>query len=490
MTNKKPSVGQPWTQENLAKALSTAIAVEIFTIPVYLSAATSIKIENRSDKVISATISDATKDKPADTELFSAYDVIMSVAIQEMYHLTLACNISNALGIRPDITAPDLNNPPSCLKGIEGMAVNGNLSQLIETMLAIEVPDPNYPYNEDPANPVTTTGPKLYHESYESIGDLYHALAYGVKAMWSEMYSSDNDAYQKMNFQGMYGDVKQSIESLKDAYNAMACIVEEGEGNGAEGFMPDAYVPEKGQEYQELDEISHWERFNDIHTYLKTNTIPQYQVGPPDVMHPAQLELTEVYSKVINQMNADFKSTDVLDLRGMSQTGTLATSVWQSGQTPAWNYVSTPTPWPAGPAEKHVCQGLNMCAGKGYNNSGSGPGDGDCATVEQACSSSNQCAGQGGCGYAAAGTIPTPGQNKKAGDGGCQSPISPCQMYPPDTLKYGGQSVWSVARTLFEAQATAAGKTVLPNNNKTMARRYEPELTPSTGVVCPLPTTK
>ena len=109
--------------------------------------------------------------------------------------------------------------------------------------------------------------------------------------------------------------------------------MEEGEGNGAEGFMPGAYVPEPGQEYQELDEISHWERFNDIKTYLKTNTIPQYQETNSEVINVAQGQLTEAYSKVINQMNADFSSPNTsLNLRGMSETGTLATSVWQGGE--------------------------------------------------------------------------------------------------------------------------------------------------------------
>ncbi|MBR9832739.1 ferritin-like domain-containing protein [Acidiluteibacter ferrifornacis] len=489
---KSTPIGQSWTKENLTKALNTAVAVELFTIPVYLSAASSIKMENRADKVIPATVHSSTSDSGTVTELFSAYDVIMSVAVQEMYHLTLACNIANALGVRPSVTAPDLNNPPSCLNGIIGKPVKGNLSTLIDTMLAIEAPDPNYHYDENPSNPVSPNGPKLYQEEYDSIGDLYHALAYGVEALWDELYSADNDAYQKLNFQGKYGEVKQSIQTLEDALNAMACIVEEGEGNGAEGFMPGAYVPEPGQEYQELDEISHWERFNDIKTYLKTNTIPQYQETNSEVINVAQGKLTEAYSKVINQMNADFSSPNTsLNLRGMSETGTLATSVWQGGEAPQWNYTSKPTPWPPIPADAHVCQGLNMCAGKGFNNSGTGPGDGDCATVEQACSTSNQCKGLGGCGYAPAGQTPTPGLNDCSGQGGCQSPISPCQVYSKGTKTYGGKHVWEVARTLFEEKVKKAGKTVKPNNGKVMPRRYSPALNPTSGDqgnTCPLPT--
>ncbi len=108
------------------------------------------------------------------------------------------------MGVRPTITAPDLSNPPSCLKGIIGMPVKGNLSKLIDTMLAIETPDPNYHYNESPSNdnPANFDGPKLYQDEYDSIGDLYHALAYGVQEFWN--YDSTNDNYQKTNFATKY----------------------------------------------------------------------------------------------------------------------------------------------------------------------------------------------------------------------------------------------------------------------------------------------
>lgn len=503
-TMEKPQ-GQAWTKENLTKALNTAIAVELFTIPVYLGAATSIKVEDRPTKSIKASLPDNSgkmdhlTEKPGtQEEYFAPYDVIMSVAVQEMFHLTMACNIANALGVRPDITAPDLDNPPSCLKGIIGMPVKGNLSELIDTMLAIEAPDPNYSYDEDPTNPVSANGPKLYFEQYDSIGDLYHALAYGVEAMWDEMYDSSNDAYAKTNFEAKYPEVKATIQTLQDAWNGMACITEQGEGNGAEGFMPAAYEPAEGQQYQELDEISHWERFNDIKTFLTGGgKIPQY-TGTAAGSASVQNDLTEDYSKVINQMNTDFSTASKpLNLRGMSQTASLATTIWQGGYVPQWNYIANPTPWKPIPKDAHVCQGLNMCAGQGYNKSGTKPGDGDCATSEQGCYTTNVCKGLGACGYVPTGSVPQPGQNDCSGQGGCQSPISPCQAYPTATKTYGGQAVWDVARQLFKEKLIKEGKLAegddLPKITKEMPRRHTPELVPTNGKdgtkVCPMPST-
>lgn len=471
MTKITPTTPQDWTRENLETALNTAIAVELFTIPVYLSAATSIIKENRGDPSITATLEGETPETTR-TENFSAYDVIMSVAIQEMYHLTLACNITNAMGIRPTITAPDLENPPSCLSSIKGLPVKGNLTTLIDTMLAIEAPDPNYSYDESPLDPVSTKGPTKYQEEYDSIGDLYHALAYGVQKFWN--YNEKNDEYQKLNFKGKYPDVKQDIQTLNEAWNAMACIVEEGEGNGADGFMPDAYVPAEGQEYHDLDEISHWERFNDIKTYITNGgIIPQYQANDDMIVDTAQDELTETYSKVINQMAEDFtKPNGKLNLRGMSETGSLSTKVWLEGKAPQWTYIPKPTPWQPIPKDAHVCQGLNMCKGQGAGKTGTGAGDGSCATVEQACSTSNECKGLGACGYAAAGQIPTPGQNNCSGLGGCQSPVSPRQYYSAKTEKYGNSYVWDVARKLFKDKygKSNPGKTLKPVGAVSSAR--------------------
>lgn len=250
-----------WTKENLEKALNVAIAVELFTIPVYLSAANSIVQQNRNDKIIPVTIEDGQATDGTKTENFSAFNVIMSVAVQEMFHLTLACNLCNALGFRPNIVAPDLDNPPSCLSPIKGMPVRGTLNDLIDTMIAIEKPDEQY--IEPPKDPLSTNGPINYQESYKSIGDLYHALAYGVKKFWA--YDKENDQYQKNNFQGKYQKINQIIKTLDDALIAMACIVEEGEGVGLGKFMSPEYVPtEAGAMFHDLDEVSHWDRFLDI----------------------------------------------------------------------------------------------------------------------------------------------------------------------------------------------------------------------------------
>ncbi len=133
------------------------------------------------------------------------------------------------------------------------------------------------------------------------------------------------------------------------------------------------------------------------------------------------------------------------------------------------------------------CQGLNECAGKGWGTIGTTKGDGACATADlHTCGTNNSCRYQGGCGFLVSmeegcGSGPPhaalldpseqwiPGQNMCKTVGGCQTPISPTQVFNRDAgplidsqtdpawtpaakqqLKAEmGRSVWDRARALF-----------------------------------------
>lgn len=409
----------------------------------------------------------------------------MSVAVQEMFHFTLACNLCNALGFRPNIVTPDLNNPPTCLSGIIGMPVKGTLSELIDTMVAIEKPDEKYV--EPPSDPLQTAGPTDYQEQYDSIGDMYHALGYGVSQLWN--YDKDNDAFQKTNFENKYAQIKQVFKTKNEALIGMACITEQGEGIGLGKFMSKDYIPTSGGAlYHDLDEVDHWHRFLDIQKYLKSNEIPQYQKSDFNkAQKEAIAKLEQNYSILIQQLHYNFRSTNAVDLRGMAQTLTYATEVFKNGGVPQWE-TNLPKPWPV-VVNPHSCQGLNECKGQGYAGSGTGAGDGSCATAStHGCQNTNDCANQGGCGYArktANGKEKewSPRENACKNLGGCMSPISPDQWYSDKETAnpHKGKNVWETARILFEAkyksenpgkellkcgEVSSRRKSVVPNSPK------------------------
>ena len=109
--------------------------------------------------------------------------------------------------------------------------------------------------------------------------------------------------------------------------------------------------------------------------------------------------------------------------------------------------------------ERHACQGLNACAGHGYEGSGTKPGDGRCATaIDHSCTGTNSCSYQGGCGYKN-GNVDrnwVPGENQCAGAGGCQTPILASATFAKGPYK--DDNVWDRARTLFRERMVAVGK--------------------------------
>ncbi len=102
----------------------------------------------------------------------------------------------------------------------------------------------------------------------------------------------------------------------------------------------------------------------------------------------------------------------------------------------------------------HACQGLSF-ASPGHDGSAPEASDHGCATlgVFHTCKGSNDCAGEGGCGYVhdatvggggcggsnpsgkGSGLFSAPGDNQCAGFGGCAVPISASQLFPSSGQK-------------------------------------------------------
>ena len=82
------STTKTWTKPLAQDYAQTAIAVELYTLPFYLTALTSI----------------------TDTS-HNAYKSILSICIEEMLHLELAANLCIALDTQPKFNAPQYGTP-------------------------------------------------------------------------------------------------------------------------------------------------------------------------------------------------------------------------------------------------------------------------------------------------------------------------------------------------------------------------------------------
>jgi hypothetical protein len=105
----------------IKQALQSAIELEYSTLPIYLSAMFSLEVQN-----------------------YTAYNAIRSVAMEEMVHMAIACNMLAALGGSPEIRNIALKFPVKGLPGGAEPDLEVGLAQFsknqLKNLLRIEMP--------------------------------------------------------------------------------------------------------------------------------------------------------------------------------------------------------------------------------------------------------------------------------------------------------------------------------------------------------------
>lgn len=499
----------------LLKHLQALIEVELFTIPLYLTAANSLR-----------------SDLPENDPAFKLQGLATSVAVQEMYHLQLACNIANAFDVTPVFPKLTLNAGEKILvphldPGDQPFyAQLGNLPDTITAMLEIETPDNS--------GQTVTPNPDV---TYHSIADLYSATLQLLSAYWAtfkDVPASLDPHFTPGHNQIGFGAFPlrfkyNQIEQRTDVMNSINAITDQGEGNsvapansayrfqyGTNDKVSEAYQGSKSDRFYEQDLYTHYYRFQQIKDNLGTDPQAAYyqsngDVDPnkPDWVPPldrVQNAINVIWSFLLDTMEQGFASGNLPqnnptqpNLPGFGSAMVsfkyIIPMAWQWGACPSFVYLENITAqdvqdamdeidpwclyhWDATTAQLRIdhadqlnaCQGLNQCKGLGWGAIATQRGDGACATADtHTCVGSNSCARQGGCGYFSEDDKQhlldeseqwVPGQNVKAGWGGCQTPISTGQKFfnygtsssdpfPDLNAKYAGTSVWDRARDLF-----------------------------------------
>jgi len=268
----------------LQDLLQTAILIEHSTIPPYLTALYSIK----------------------DGTNASASQIIRSVAVEEMLHMIMVCNVMNAVSIQPSVNRPQ-NYPTYPMKlpmnvdffvGLETFSTNS-----IATFIAIESPsnplvrapkydhiEENQPFLKKAAiqenNFWTLENMKDFiMKNVHTIGEYYDVLFFYIVVFQIIAYYKANgklpQTFEELNTGGIFtGDPAKQIRPEQyygsggklhpvEALDGVIAVFQEikGQGEGADDSIFDV----DPSQFEEGMELAHYFRFKEIfheHYYL------------------------------------------------------------------------------------------------------------------------------------------------------------------------------------------------------------------------------
>lgn len=201
------------TPEGLYRALQFAIELEHSTIPPYLYALYSL------DPARNASI----------------YSLILSIVKEEMLHMSLACNILNAIGGHPVIDkAKFIPQYPGTLPGSvqQGLIVGLRAftrEVVNDTFMVIEEP-------EDPLNfPVRQAMLAAAAPPPRTIGQFYDCIKSEIVTMSKHrnIFTGDRRKQLTVGFTDLI-----AVDSIESAVKAIDLIVEQGEGTTTSPLDP------------------------------------------------------------------------------------------------------------------------------------------------------------------------------------------------------------------------------------------------------------
>ena len=243
-----PSYGRIATLESLREHLQWAIELEHFTLPPYLCALYSL---------------DAVRNP-------EAAEVVASVLVEEMLHMTLAANLLNAVGGRPRLDAPQmLPVYPRCLP-------HGDRSfevpllpfgpEVLDVFLRIEQPAPPCGLAES--------------DRYETIGQFYDAIHSGLCALCADIGEPRvfcGDPARQISDAAFPGGGRIiAVNSLATALAALDEIVEQGEG----ARHVEVWDGDHDDIHPDREQVAHYYRFQELKAGRRYRRGDTPQSGP------------------------------------------------------------------------------------------------------------------------------------------------------------------------------------------------------------------
>lgn len=333
-----------WTAEHLLDHLQKAVYLELWTIPLYLTAAYSLRVPGTNAQHPPALQPVRSPKNPNRSREQVAFNHVYSIAVQEMLHLELAGNLFNALfgarGHAPRFTgewAPRYGHFPPWIGVQSPIELAGVSAAQMSLLAAVETPEPA----TDPA----PDGPQ---DVYDSIGQFYKAIEQGIDQLWDQLYDPAAEHRQKNefanpkfegdNYTGFSAKIDgDSATARKIADQAIGAIIGQGEGSRGPFIAPDL-LPEQLGDLE--DRVSHFARFRLVQAMLRHGgPLDTYPAAAGDGLAAAQQQLDAGFTDFLVALERGFAGTADLDLGVMWGLPGQIVAVWAAGGVPAFRCV-------------------------------------------------------------------------------------------------------------------------------------------------------
>lgn len=259
--------------EHLRSHLQTAIEVEHSTIPPYLCALYSIK----------------------DGSNLEAAQIVKSVVVEEMLHMTLVANVLNAIGGSPALNnARFISSYPTFLPHSDDafrVSLEKFSTHAIETFRRIE----------RPAKPSAL--PEAYR--YHSLSQFYAAIELGLRELSAEGIFTGDRSRQVTpeHYSGGDGEVTP-VTDLPSALVALEEIT--GQGEGVDHSIWDG----DHEKFGEVRELAHYFRFDEIYRQRRYTADDTLTSGPSG--EPLIVQWDHVYPMRPNPKMANYPQDSAL----------------------------------------------------------------------------------------------------------------------------------------------------------------------------------
>lgn len=192
---------------DLHDLVQAAIQLEFATIPPYLTAMLSLHPDKNRE----------------------VWSIIHSVVVDEMLHMSLACNLLNAIGGRPFIASADFvpTYPTALPLGIGDLTVGlAAYSPAVVKSVFMQI--------EEPEAPLVFAA----LVQYETIGMFYEALKHKLMELGSAAFMGD-PARQVSDTSWFSSSRLFALRTPEDATRAIDLIVRDGEGTSVSPLAPE-----------------------------------------------------------------------------------------------------------------------------------------------------------------------------------------------------------------------------------------------------------